>query len=202
MSSQLSVLPEDLITEVQDFLLAAFTAAGQEGVAADGQPTLFFSHRLPGPGAYEFRDFTIRARHFRCVESFFVLPAENGQGLDAVISLNGLDRAKPAQDVQLVAYRRAVSTGDHERDGLVKLLEGLPTAIYGFVQPKKLRFPVLWEADGSRPVGGQCAPLFRSVLERAGYMCEARLLNEGGPGRHLEVFSLFLPERPAVGPGG
>lgn len=183
------ILVEDQMSDVADFLARAFGTAGRppEDVPRD-EPWLFWSARLPAPGDFSYCDYTIRARHFRCVESFFVLHDATGR-IRAVFSTNGLDTAKTTQEINLLACRKPAAD---DLAHVAALLGRVPAAIQEYLPVLKIRLGLMRDTHTGEAVGSFASPLLDAVLERCGYETEARLASEGGPGRDMVIRTLFL----------
>jgi len=179
------VLPESWTSAVAAFVQEAIFPPEEADV---GAAVLLWSRDYAPQQAHHFAPFNIRARHFRCQDTWFVQSQPDG-ALSGAVAFDGLRGDRPVVGVNLVVSRMSKRGIASE---LERLLSGAMEVAREYVPLSRLRFaypfdPASGEPIGVRACGALLDPFNGLLLEE-----EARIPNETGRRREF-VMLAFRP---------
>jgi len=189
------LLPEAWVKRVSDFVVSGRMA--EEGEPAGDRPEVLFSRSDPIVVQGNYSDYNIRSRHFRCLETFFIEVDEAGE-IQSVVGLEGLLPGKRTVMVNLVIARPREGVDKATR--MRELLEEVLRRAGEFVEISKLRITYLYDHNFSAPIQAQVWSTIIEAPERLGFIEEARIPNETGPGRDAVLLTMRAAEPPAESP--
>ena len=180
------VLPETWAASVSAFIRSA--GSGEEA-AAENRPQMVFSRVYLPTQMNLYSDFNIRARHFRCQETFFV-EAEDDGSIGAVVSIEGLRTKRRVSNVSLIAARLPA---DDPGGYLVELLDQVIEVAARFSAMTRLRFSYIYDTSFDAPLGVRMSNLLFRPPPHLPFFEEGRIPNETGKNR--EVVLVAFPGR-------
>lgn len=203
--SRVRVLPEIWADRVSQFIRSSVTpelvtATGEGSIERTEQdpdaPEMLFARVYLATQMNYYSDFNIRARHFRCIENFFVLTDDDDE-LRAVVGLEGIRSSRRVLNVGLIVARMPE---EEPQRFLAELLDGVLHEAARYCQAIKLRFTYVYDTSFEAPIGVRMSEWLSDPDPSLPYEEEARVPNETGLNREAVLLS-FNGLRPVSASG-